>query len=117
MVAGNLMAVSPPPSTDYNEVSLYFAAFAPALSTGTDVPAIPSEDHERLAAGAAALIRQVIFGGQHGEEARQDIEDYWQGIQRRAEHVRKRSTQARFDTLPHGITQKELEQFLKAIKL
>lgn len=117
MVAANLMAVSPPPSTDYEDVTLYYAAFAPALTTGTDVPAIPAEDHERLAAGAATIIRQVILGGQHGEEAMQDMQDYWQGIQRRAEHVRQRNQKARFDTLPPGIAKKQLEQFLKAIKL
>ncbi len=115
-VAANLMAICPPPEAGYEEIDLMYAAFAADLSGGSDVPTIPAEDHEALASGAATWLRQVVIGGQHGEEGTRDMQDYFETIQRRAEQVTFRSKAARFDTIPAGVTKDALLKLLKGMK-
>jgi hypothetical protein len=117
LVAANMMALNPPPSSSsVATVTLVYAATAPVLASDGQAPVIAVEDHESLAAGASAILRQLLLGGQVSEGAKDDFEFFFNALARRAEFVRNRHMAARYDTLPAGVTKEAVKAILKDIK-
>ncbi len=113
LVASNLLAIAPPPSSvTVAQVAIVYAAMP--LDGALDL--IPSEDHDAIAQGSAAIIRQLILGGQFGPGAEEDLDGYWMAIKRRTDYVMNRNKTARYDTMPAGVTKEGLKALLEKIK-
>jgi hypothetical protein len=109
-IGASAIAFHPPPvSSAVATFSVRYAAF-PA-NTDEIVP----EDHQAIADGAAAIVAGLFLGGQTTAGADERLSRYMEAIKLRAEHVRQRSSQNRFDTLPTPVSKEALKNLLENV--
>jgi hypothetical protein len=115
MISGNAIAIDPPPvSSNYTQFELTYAKFCPLPSDGNE-PQVPAEDHDGIAAGAAAIVAGLKIGGQDQTMAQARLSEFFDCIARRIDWVQHRTRTNRYDVAPAPVAKALVQRLMASI--